>query len=251
MDKERREYFLSILEKSTVKYNPDEMKEIESLIQKISDKLEKDQLSLYTFVVLLGFDLETAKKMGYYLIDTGVLDNFPRIPSKNIKMTINRQIFPNVEKMGKSSYRELQPYEGDEPFIFIAYAHVDKNQVYQIIKNLQDDGFKIWLDKRLNAGEEWREIVQMKIQKCQVFIAFLTRNALKSRHLIAEILIAIENKKKYFCVFLEEIPKEDIPPELQYERILDIEHIMKFEMDDATFYEKLKIGIRRLQIQIK
>ena len=37
-------------------------------------------------------------------------------------------------------------YQGDEPYIFVSYAHEDSEVVYPEIQWLKDQGFNIWYD---------------------------------------------------------------------------------------------------------
>ena len=39
-------------------------------------------------------------------------------------------------------------YEGQEPYIFISYAHKDSNTVLPIIQGLQERGFRVWYRDR-------------------------------------------------------------------------------------------------------
>ena len=39
-------------------------------------------------------------------------------------------------------------YEGDEPFIFVSYAHDDALQVYEEMQALNEAGFRLWYDDR-------------------------------------------------------------------------------------------------------
>lgn len=35
-------------------------------------------------------------------------------------------------------------YKGDEPYVFVSYAHDDSSQVYPEITRLHDQGFNVW-----------------------------------------------------------------------------------------------------------
>ena len=37
-------------------------------------------------------------------------------------------------------------YEGDEPYIFVSYAHEDASKVFPELKRFHDDGINIWYD---------------------------------------------------------------------------------------------------------
>ena len=38
-------------------------------------------------------------------------------------------------------------YKGDEPYVFVSYAHDDSSRVYPEITRLRDQGFNIWYDE--------------------------------------------------------------------------------------------------------
>ena len=46
-------------------------------------------------------------------------------------------------------------YKGDQPYIFISYAHKDSNIVLPIIARLQQDGYRVWYDEGIALGSSW------------------------------------------------------------------------------------------------
>ena len=53
--------------------------------------------------------------------------------------------------------RPIEAYRGDEPYVFICYAHDDQAVVYPEISWLQEQGVNIWYDEGISPGEEWSE----------------------------------------------------------------------------------------------
>ena len=55
-----------------------------------------------------------------------------------------------IEKGGDSmkckKMKEIETYEGKEKYIFISYCHEDGDMVFPIVKRLQEEGYRIWLD---------------------------------------------------------------------------------------------------------
>ena len=51
----------------------------------------------------------------------------------------------------------FKAYQGDEPYIFVSYAHEDSDAVYPEIEWLRDQGFNIWYDEGISPGASWRE----------------------------------------------------------------------------------------------
>ncbi len=48
-------------------------------------------------------------------------------------------------------------YRGDEPYIFVSYAHTDTASVYPEIARLTGQGFNIWYDEGISPGTVWRD----------------------------------------------------------------------------------------------
>ncbi len=47
-------------------------------------------------------------------------------------------------------------YKGDDPYVFVCYAHDDEDVVYTEISGLRDQGINIWYDEGISAGKVWR-----------------------------------------------------------------------------------------------
>ena len=66
---------------------------------------------------------------------------------------------------------KLHSYKGDQPYIFISYAHKDGDSVYPIIDRMQRDGYRTWFDEGIDPGTEWDETIAQSINQCGYFIA--------------------------------------------------------------------------------
>jgi hypothetical protein len=55
-------------------------------------------------------------------------------------------------------------YAGEEPFVFVSYAHKDGYLVYPEIKALHDSGVRIWFDGGIDPGNEWPEDIARKLR---------------------------------------------------------------------------------------
>ena len=50
----------------------------------------------------------------------------------------------------------FQAYTGREPYVFVCYAHEDRELVYPEMAWLREQGINIWYDEGISAGENWR-----------------------------------------------------------------------------------------------
>lgn len=96
-------------------------------------------------------------------------------------------------------------YEGNEPYIFVSYAHKDAHIVLPIISALQAEGFRVWYDAGIEAGTEWPEYIAEHLEKCNVFLAMFSQSAMDSVNCRQEINFAIDLQKEHLVVYLEDV----------------------------------------------
>ncbi len=90
----------------------------------------------------------------------------------------------------------MKAYTGDQPFIFVSYAHADREIVYQIIELLQNNGYHVWYDEGLHIGNDWRDELANKIQFCRAFIFMQSSASIKSAFCKDEIYAADSEMKE-------------------------------------------------------
>ena len=81
-------------------------------------------------------------------------------------------------------------YQGDEPYVFVSYAHADYKIIYPEIQWLHDRGFNIWYDDGILPGSSWREEIATAINDCALFLMFITPRSVKSEPCQKEINFA-------------------------------------------------------------
>jgi len=133
----------------------------------------------------------------------------------------------------------FKAYEGEEPFLFASYSHVDKLHVYAIIDYLYKGGMNIWYDEGIPISENWRKVIVENIEKCKAFLVFITPHILDSEYVQKEINFALKKRKAFFAVYIKETT---LPSELEFE-LSSIQHIKKYLMPDSEFYTKLKTAL--------
>jgi len=144
-------------------------------------------------------------------------------------------------------------YDGDEPFVFVSYAHKDGRQVFQEIKRLHDLGVRIWFDGGIDPGNEWPEDIGKALLKAQMFLVFITPAAVESTNVRNEINFAINKKKSFVAVHLQ---KTQLPVGLEL-RTGDIQAILKYNMTEENYNKKLwssfseQVGIDRKLLRLK
>jgi len=108
---------------------------------------------------------------------------------------------------------DLQPpfnaYLGDKPFLFVSYAHADKNKVYPIINNLYEEGVRIWYDEGIPAGSRWSDELAARIRDSAAFLLFVSEHSVVSNHCINEVSFVCDLDKPFVAVHLRETELPD------------------------------------------
>lgn len=131
----------------------------------------------------------------------------------------------------------MRAYEGNQPYIFVSYAHKDSKKVFQIIEQLQKRGYRIWYDEGIEPGTEWPENIAQHLMKSDTFIAFITENSMNSANCRREINFALSKEKPFLTIILE---KTEIPAGMELQ-ISAQQSILKYNFSDENrFYDKIE-----------
>ena len=55
-------------------------------------------------------------------------------------------------------------YEGDEPYVFVCYAHDDEATVFPDMQWLREQGINLWYDEGISGGKVWRAEILKALQ---------------------------------------------------------------------------------------
>lgn len=97
----------------------------------------------------------------------------------------------------------FRAYDGDQPYVFVSYAHADKEVVYPEIEHLHRLGYRIWFDEGIKPSAEWAAFLAEKIERCSAFLLFVTPRAADSWNVQDEIHHAATQRKQMLPVYLE------------------------------------------------
>ena len=163
-----------------------------------------------------------------------VLDD-PKLPKDEIEL----EIFLKSNLKESSANISIDPpfsaYMGDDPYIFVSYTHKDKAQVYPILKELHKKGFQIWYDEGIPLSTDWCNTIAEKLMISTLFLSFISPNVLESENTQDEIHLAMNEKKQFLAIYLKDT---ELNPGLKM-RIRRVQGILKYEMDELRFYDKL------------
>lgn len=121
----------------------------------------------------------------------------------------------------------FKPYEGEEKYLFISYAHKDSDTVFRIMEGFMARGYRQWYDAGIDPGTEWPENIATHLQNSNVVVCCISENYINSQNCKREITFALSKNIPLLVIFLEEI---ELPPGLE----------MQLSSQQCTFYYKYK-----------
>lgn len=131
--------------------------------------------------------------------------------------------------------RPFQAYEGDDPFVFVCYAHEDKALVYAELSRLRAAGFNLWYDEGISPGSQWSDVLANHIERCAVFLYYVTPRAVVSEHCRREVNFALEQPCGMLAVHLT--PTE-LPSGLKL-TLSNRQAILKYDEPVTTYEAKV------------
>ena len=99
----------------------------------------------------------------------------------------------------------MKCYDGNKPYVFVSYAHNDKELVCPFISELMNRGYRVWYDEGIYPSEEWPESVAYHLYHAESVIFFISNSFCNSKNCKREVNFAIDKDKDMFAVFLESV----------------------------------------------
>lgn len=98
-----------------------------------------------------------------------------------------------------------QVYEGDRPYIFVSYAHADRDAVLPIIRALVDEGYRVWYDDGIQAGSSFPDYIADRLFGCSCVLMLVSRSSLGSGWCRNEVEYALDLGRSVLPVYLEDV----------------------------------------------
>ena len=97
----------------------------------------------------------------------------------------------------------VRAYEGKEPYIFVSYAHKDRETVLPIIRELYNRKYRVWYDEGIAPGSEWPHNIETHLLQASAVMIFISGNSLASLNCENEVTVAVGKNKSILAVSLD------------------------------------------------
>src|SRR5579884_2993551 len=92
------------------------------------------------------------------------------------------------------------------PDIFISYSSKDREQAEQLAERLTSAGHSCWIDRQgITGAEQWATEIVEGIKACSTFAVLLSERSVASEHVLRELSLAIEKRKRVLPIDLEAV----------------------------------------------
>jgi cellulose biosynthesis protein BcsQ len=138
-----------------------------------------------------------------YLTDASVTRLVPlkeRITTEQTTEAYQKS-FPDDEGIDPEAYSG--PYEGEGDYSFVSYSRGDVDMVMPIVQDISDLGYHLWWDEGIPGATEWLRHLEEKIRQSKYLLLFLSRRAVESKYVRAEIEFAQQNRKSILAIRLD------------------------------------------------
>ncbi len=95
-------------------------------------------------------------------------------------------------------------YNGEDPYIFVCYAHDDEDVVYPEMAWLHEQGINLWYDEGISGGKIWREEIGDAIKGAFRVLYYISESSLASDHCDREINFALDHTS-VLPVYLDDV----------------------------------------------
>jgi len=121
----------------------------------------------------------------------------------------------------------------DSPQVFISYAHDDSADfVEQLANDLRCYQIRVWYDKRLHLGDDWREQLKAAINKAQVCMMVLSPASLNSDWVEWEIDYARQKGKPVFLILAQQC---ELPEDIKLIQYIDMQTDYQAGIEELVF----------------
>lgn len=107
--------------------------------------------------------------------------------------------------------------------LFISYASDDKHWVYELWRQLLNEGHQPWIDRDIPVSADWWRTICKEIERSECFIYVMTPKSVESIYCLGEMEFAIALNKPILPLMLKpcDLPKALSDRRIQYQQISD------------------------------
>ncbi len=94
--------------------------------------------------------------------------------------------------------------DDEKPYVFMSYAHADRERVFPIFKAVYEAGIDVWYDQGIEINSQYDDVIATHVAECELFVLFISKAAMESDYVVKkEVGFASRSKKRIIPVYIE------------------------------------------------
>jgi len=177
------------------------------------------------------------------LVDGTLMPGSEQLPSNLESLARRNAVLVNHHSFHTDADRLIEQLElalnaAQEPKIlipkdlFISYSKKDSNFAFKLADDLISAGYKVWINRSLQVGEDWSKTNEANLAKASGVIVILSSNSITSNWVQHEVSIAYGLKKPIYPLLISELHPDDLPVwagKFQYHSFVNVEYQAAFD----------------------
>lgn len=86
--------------------------------------------------------------------------------------------------------------------VFVSYSRQDQKYTRKLVDDLRQRGFEVWIDDRVDFGDQWWRTIVQAIRSCRSLVVVMTPDSEESEWVEREVQLALREGKPIFPVLL-------------------------------------------------
>ena len=109
--------------------------------------------------------------------------------------------------------RQVSPGSNGPSQIFVSYSHQDAQTVEQLVKQIEQLGYGVWIDREAKGSQRYAAPIVRAIRTSRLVALMCSQNAFTSDHVVREVYVAGDYKKPFITF---ELDSTQFPDEILY-----------------------------------
>src|SRR5215216_3608193 len=93
---------------------------------------------------------------------------------EELKLRVHLGLRHRQNYLKVSEYNQVGETSGH---VFVSYSHKDSEYTHKLAEEMERHNIPVWIDDRIDYGTRWPQVIQEKIDSCQVFVLIMSDNA--------------------------------------------------------------------------
>ena len=141
--------------------------------------------------------------------------------------------------------------------VFVSYSRQDQKYTRKLVDDLRQRGFEVWIDDRVDFGDQWWRTIVQAIRSCRSLVVVMTPDSEESEWVEREVQLALREGKPIFPVLLRgrefpllittqfaDVTGGRMPPQDFYDRLTQLLPVQQGQQRGEKMISNLSMALK-------